>query len=599
MKRGPLAKQLLHILVAVSFVTSLLVPSVALADNGKGNDNKSSTTTSQPPGQAKKDTSAPASTSNGNQPAGASNQTRGQSGSNPDGGGVDKPYAAAGQPANSQAKPSDTTQVSDGNNGCGQDKKADADRETGTLHTGYDDNNGWCGKPHEKVTSPPPPPGEVRGTSKEHVVGCYEWKDSGERFFIDEDMSEGQAKQFDRDTNKVGDTMESCKTEQPAPPPPPPAPQPVHEVHIEGCFKDMGHVDITLPEDQAKVFEDTHERIPCAGVQGTVEEHVKIWVCHRTGSMTNPYVLVHVSANAEGHLRTDSHDQFDLHPEDIVFGENLPANFVLETFCHLPQLPTGSNNPPAGGNNNPPPLPPPPPPGGTLGTTDVPQPDLLYGCFRTPAGDLTFINGISFETHDALLAYVAQNGLTVQAQLSSPENCEEKKSETPPQGPPPAEQHNPGPPENPGNNPNLPENPGNPNAPENPNPPGPPSIPPGQTLGIVSEEGNPPQSLMIDTSVQTSQPSVITTTEARDQSPVVDIFPPAGQLGIVSEQPSAFSAAPVSPEASSPAAAPVNPITTILPITGEPLVSLGLITLALLGITLLGMRMLRASARRA
>src|SRR6185436_9202784 len=53
--------------------------------------------------------------------------TQGNSHSNPDGGGVDKPYPADNQPAKSQGS-SDF----DGNNGCGND----ADHE--------DDNNGKC-----------------------------------------------------------------------------------------------------------------------------------------------------------------------------------------------------------------------------------------------------------------------------------------------------------------------------------------------------------------------------------------------------------------------------------------------------------------------
>jgi hypothetical protein len=96
--------------------------------------------------------------------------------------------------------------------------------------------------------------------------------------------------------------------------------------------------------------------------------------------------------------------------------------------------------------------------------------------------------------------------------------------------------------------------------------------------------------------VETEIAPVITTEEAREQSPVVDVFPPSGELGIVTEQPAAPMAAPVNPAPVNPA--PVNPITTILPITGEPLVSLALITLALIGITLLGVRLMRASARR-
>jgi hypothetical protein len=58
--------------------------------------------------------------------------TMGKSHSNPDGGGVDKPYPADGQAAGSQAN----TGFQDGNNGCGQDKHIDG---------GGDDNNGWCG----------------------------------------------------------------------------------------------------------------------------------------------------------------------------------------------------------------------------------------------------------------------------------------------------------------------------------------------------------------------------------------------------------------------------------------------------------------------
>jgi hypothetical protein len=63
-------------------------------------------------------------------------RTQGRSHSNPDGGGVDKPYRAAGQEARTQG-----TSDWDGNNGCGNDD----DRA--------DDNNGWCGrhKDHEQA----------------------------------------------------------------------------------------------------------------------------------------------------------------------------------------------------------------------------------------------------------------------------------------------------------------------------------------------------------------------------------------------------------------------------------------------------------------
>ena len=81
------------------------------------------------------------STGGGNKPSGGTTTTTagtlpggtmGRSGSNPDGGGVDKPYSADGQTAGSQPN----TGFQDGNNGCGQDKRLDG---------GGDDNNGWCG----------------------------------------------------------------------------------------------------------------------------------------------------------------------------------------------------------------------------------------------------------------------------------------------------------------------------------------------------------------------------------------------------------------------------------------------------------------------
>ena len=64
----------------------------------------------------------------------------GQSHSNPDGGGVDKPYDAAGELAESQGD-----EPFDGNNGCGQEKKAG---ESPDGEFGLDDNNGNCGNKH-------------------------------------------------------------------------------------------------------------------------------------------------------------------------------------------------------------------------------------------------------------------------------------------------------------------------------------------------------------------------------------------------------------------------------------------------------------------
>ena len=71
---------------------------------------------------------APGSADREVEPGGSGYQ--GKSNSNPDGEGVDKPYAAAGQDAETQGE-SDY----DGNNGCGNDTDF------------ADDNNGNCGKP--------------------------------------------------------------------------------------------------------------------------------------------------------------------------------------------------------------------------------------------------------------------------------------------------------------------------------------------------------------------------------------------------------------------------------------------------------------------
>lgn len=67
--------------------------------------------------------------------------TMGKSHSNPDGGGVDKPYDADGQNAETQGT---NPPVADGNNGCGQEKQAG---EVGDEF-GLDDNNGNCGNKH-------------------------------------------------------------------------------------------------------------------------------------------------------------------------------------------------------------------------------------------------------------------------------------------------------------------------------------------------------------------------------------------------------------------------------------------------------------------
>ncbi len=149
----------LRTLAAATLAIALALPAAALADSGKGHGNGQS---GGPPGQAAGQSGLHGG--GGGQQAQAQaaqptvmatvlpGGTEGRSPSNPDargagsiGQGVDKPYAAAGQKAESQQY-GGATAYFDGNNGCGQDKHSGEARETDTAHTGWDDNNGWCGR---------------------------------------------------------------------------------------------------------------------------------------------------------------------------------------------------------------------------------------------------------------------------------------------------------------------------------------------------------------------------------------------------------------------------------------------------------------------
>ncbi|HUQ39446.1 MAG TPA: hypothetical protein VM030_04780 [Acidimicrobiales bacterium] len=130
---------------ATSLVLGLFAPIAGAAPNSNANENAITATSGAGNGNAGGNGNGGGSdhaAGNGNAggaatggpAAGSGGDTQGRSGSNPDGGGVDKPYAADGQPAMSQGS-SDW----DGNNGCGNDD----DRE--------DDNNGNCGGGHKKT----------------------------------------------------------------------------------------------------------------------------------------------------------------------------------------------------------------------------------------------------------------------------------------------------------------------------------------------------------------------------------------------------------------------------------------------------------------
>lgn len=136
-----------------------------------------------------------AESSSGTLPGG----TMGKSHSNPDGGGVDKPYAVADQAAGSQAN----TGFQDGNNGCGQDKHIDG---------GGDDNNGWCGakpKPAHtpKVVFSPVVPTATTGGSTGAVNPCLcdtsaqITVDDKDRFFFQANEHKKDKIRFEGDQN--------------------------------------------------------------------------------------------------------------------------------------------------------------------------------------------------------------------------------------------------------------------------------------------------------------------------------------------------------------------------------------------------------------
>jgi len=126
-------------------------------DGGRKDNGGTSATTDAAPGSADRSTEAGGS------------GTEGTSGSNPDGGGVDKPYAAAGQDAYTQGD-----RDADGNNGCGNDTDFSDDNNgnCGGLHTGQataHDSGTTCGEhaDHESATG------------EDHESGMAEVHDSG------------------------------------------------------------------------------------------------------------------------------------------------------------------------------------------------------------------------------------------------------------------------------------------------------------------------------------------------------------------------------------------------------------------------------------
>lgn len=116
--------------LAAGLLGAVLIGTPAMADPEARRDPKADgADADQAPGRADRDREAGRS------------GTQGKSESNPDGGGVDKPYPADGQPARSQGSGD-----FDGNNGCGNDRDFE------------DDNNGNCGNRRGRPADERPKP---------------------------------------------------------------------------------------------------------------------------------------------------------------------------------------------------------------------------------------------------------------------------------------------------------------------------------------------------------------------------------------------------------------------------------------------------------
>ncbi|HET7770443.1 MAG TPA: hypothetical protein VFN74_16830, partial [Chloroflexota bacterium] len=145
MQRKHLWKKLAYLLMSVWLVSGMLLPTAAFADDKGKNATAAKPAQAQPSKQDDKkddDKKAPAQTQTQQTESKSAVQTddkksdqqaakqvgkpQGHSLSNPDGGGLDKPYDVGDKDKNSQANPNNTSKVSDGNNGCGQDKKVEA-----------------------------------------------------------------------------------------------------------------------------------------------------------------------------------------------------------------------------------------------------------------------------------------------------------------------------------------------------------------------------------------------------------------------------------------------------------------------------------------
>ncbi|CAA9233570.1 MAG: hypothetical protein AVDCRST_MAG77-1140 [uncultured Chloroflexi bacterium] len=205
-----------------------------------------------------------------NTDAGLPGGTMGKSGSNPDGGELDKPIK--GDESTLQG-PIGADGILDGNNGCGQDKRLDSRRELSSeigdkQHIGYDDNNGWCGKQPENEKpdndKPSQPNNDKPGNDKPDVVTPEQPKTRTTTF--DVNGCYVPVAGADRTARKIHEqnVSETRYNELNAA---------FDEVDMSRCQGTLGVVDQPDQPEQPKAPKVDQE---------------KVWVCHRTGSARNP-----------------------------------------------------------------------------------------------------------------------------------------------------------------------------------------------------------------------------------------------------------------------------------------------------------------------
>jgi hypothetical protein len=88
---------------------------------------------------------------------------------------------------------------------------------------------------------------------------------------------------------------------------------------VEHVQKTVEHVEVRKPVEQQKTVEHVSSETKSVSHETKSSENEKVYICHATGSATNPYVLIHVSKHAEwAHTRHQGE-------RDVVLGSTLSS----------------------------------------------------------------------------------------------------------------------------------------------------------------------------------------------------------------------------------------------------------------------------------